>query len=119
MKEEDLHVPRTKSSSPLHTKPEGRWLAGKPPRLQGAGTPRYNLWFTQEPAHKVATSYSLTHSRANPSTNTLEACAKPKDVINELLGGLENFFKVWVASHELQQTQMTWGKTLIRLEIHS
>jgi hypothetical protein len=71
-------------------------------RLQGAGTLRYNLWFTQEPAHKATPSCSLSLSRANPSTNTLKACAKPKDVRNELLGGLENFFRLWVASHELQ-----------------
>jgi hypothetical protein len=57
---------------------------------------------------------SLTLSRANSSTNTLKAYAKPKDVINKLLGGLENFFRVWVASHELQQTQMTRGEALYR-----
>src|SRR5688572_20835490 len=34
-----LHVPRTQSSTPLHTKPEGRRLAGELLRLQGAGTP--------------------------------------------------------------------------------
>jgi hypothetical protein len=32
-------------------------------------------------------------------------------VINELFGGLENFFKVWVASHELQLSQITQGET--------
>jgi hypothetical protein len=62
---------------------------------------------------------SLTLSRANLSTNTLKACAKPKDVINELLDGLENFFRVRVASHELQQPQMIRDKILYRLEIHS
>jgi hypothetical protein len=35
MKDGGLHVPRTKPSSPLHTKLEGQWLAGEPPRLQG------------------------------------------------------------------------------------
>jgi hypothetical protein len=101
MKEGDLHVLRTKPSSSLHIKPEGRWLAGEPPKLQKAGTPRYNFWFTQELAYKAATTCSLALSRANPSTNTLKACAKSKDVINELLDGLENFFRAWVASHEL------------------
>jgi hypothetical protein len=91
MKEGDLHVPRIKPSSPLHTKPEGQWLADEPPKLQGAGTPRYNLWFTQEPAHEAAMACSLTLSRANSSTNTLKVCGKPKDVINKLLGGFENF----------------------------
>jgi hypothetical protein len=63
--------------------------------------------------------FSLTLSRANPSTNTLKTCAKPKNLINELLGDLENFFRVWVASHELQQPQMIQGEALYRLEIHS
>ena len=44
-----LHVPRTMSLTPLHTKLEGRPRAGKPPMLQGAGTPRYTCWFTLEP----------------------------------------------------------------------
>jgi hypothetical protein len=65
--------------------------ATKTPR---AGTPKYNLWFTQELARKAATPCSLTLSRANPSMNTFKACAKPKNVINELLGDLENFFRV-------------------------
>jgi hypothetical protein len=119
MNEGGLHDPRTKPSSLLHTKPEGRRLAGKPPRLQRAGTPRYNLRFTQKPAHKAATPCSLPLSRANLSTNTLKACPRPKDVINEILGGLENFFRVRVASHELQQPQITLGESLYRLEIHS
>jgi hypothetical protein len=69
--------------------------------------------------HKAATPCSLALSRANPSTDTLKACANPKDVISELLGGLENLFRVWVTSHELQQPQMTRGEALYRVEIHS
>jgi len=42
-KDASLHVPRTKLSMPLRTKPEGRWLAIEPPMLQGAGAPRYNV----------------------------------------------------------------------------
>jgi hypothetical protein len=59
------------------------------------------------PAHRDTTCGSLKNqhtrqqrlalSRANSITNTLKSCAKPKNVINELLGGLENFFRVWVA----------------------
>jgi hypothetical protein len=30
-----LHIPRAKMSTLLHTKPEGRWRASEPPRLQG------------------------------------------------------------------------------------
>jgi hypothetical protein len=62
---------------------------------------------------------SLTLSRANPSINTLKAYAKAKDVINELLDSLENIFRVWLASHKLQQPQITQGEDLYRLEIHS
>jgi hypothetical protein len=105
IKEGGLHIPRTKPSLPLHTKPEGRWLADEPPRLQEASTSRYNLWFTQEPAHKVATHCSLTLSRA------LKTCAKPKDVINELLGGfgellqsVGSFSQTPAASNDLR-----WG----------
>jgi hypothetical protein len=96
-----------------------RRVDGEPPRLQGASTPRYNLWFTQDPAHKVATPCSLTLSRVNPSTNTLKVCAKSKDMIIKLLGGLVNFFRVWVASHKLQPPQIIRSEALYRLEIHS
>jgi hypothetical protein len=91
MEDGGLHV-HTRSSTPLHTKPEGRRLAGEQPRLQGVGTPRYNLWFTQEPAYKAGTPCSLTLSRSNRSTNTFKACVKPKDMINMLFNGLKNFF---------------------------
>jgi hypothetical protein len=80
---------------------------------------KIQLVVTQEPAHKAATSYSFTLSIANPNTNTLKACAKSKNMINELLGGLENFFRAWIASHELQQSQMTRSDALHRIEIHS
>jgi hypothetical protein len=49
-----------------------------------------------------STPCSHTLCRANPSTNTLKSCAKPKDVINELLSGFKTFFRVLVVSHELQ-----------------
>jgi hypothetical protein len=91
----------------------------KTPRFQGTGTPRYNLWFTQEPAHKAATPRSLTLFRANSSTNALKVCAKSKNMINKLLDGLKNFFRVWVTSHELQQSQMIQGEILYWLEIQS
>jgi hypothetical protein len=53
-------VPRTKLSSPLHTKLEGRRLADEPRRLQEAGTPKLQLRFTQEPAQGIYTL--LSHS---------------------------------------------------------
>ena len=38
-----LHVPRTNLSTLLHIKLGGRRLAGEPPKLKGAGIPRYKL----------------------------------------------------------------------------
>ena len=67
------------------------------------------MWFTQEPLHKAAPC-SHTLSRANPSTNTHKGYAKPKNLINEYLDGLEKFSGMWVASHEFQQAQMTQGE---------
>ena len=48
-----LSVPRTMSSTPFHTKPEGQIHASKPPRLQGWPVHQDTSRFTQEPAHKV------------------------------------------------------------------
>ena len=48
MKEGSPH-PQTKLSVPLHIKPEGRKLAGEPPRLQEASTSGLERWFTLEP----------------------------------------------------------------------
>ena len=53
MKDGGLHVPCTKLSTQLHTKPEGRRCAGEPPRLQRWLVHRDTRWFTLEPAHKV------------------------------------------------------------------
>ena len=53
MKDGGLHVPHTKLSTPLHTKTKGHRLAGEPPKLQGAGTPRYKLELLSSTAHKT------------------------------------------------------------------
>ena len=82
--------PRTMSSTPLHTKPEGRWLAGELLMLQGAGAPRYKMVHSRTSTQGL-TPCSHTLSRANPSTNTHKACAKSKNLINftlEWLGGV-------------------------------
>ena len=50
MKDGSLHVPYTKLSSPLHTKPEGRWFAGEPLKLQA---PRYKLELHSSTSHKA------------------------------------------------------------------
>ena len=53
MKDRDLHIPRTKPSTPLHTKLEGCRLAGEPRKLQGAVTPRYKFEQLSSTAHKA------------------------------------------------------------------
>ena len=55
-----VSVPRTISSTPLHTKPEGRWLAGEPPRLQGCRRTEIQVLIYSRTTHKAATPYSLT-----------------------------------------------------------
>jgi hypothetical protein len=60
MKGGNLHVPHTKMSSPLHTKPKGRrccWRATKTPR--GRHT-EYKRWFS--PRTKARHTTLLTHS---------------------------------------------------------
>ena len=70
-----LHIPRTKPSSPLHTKPEGQILTDEPSSLPEAGTSSTKCGSRLEPAHK-AQYLALTLSRANPSTNSHKVCAK-------------------------------------------
>ena len=45
-------VPHTKTSTLLYTKLESRKLAGDPPKLQWAGTPRYKLEQLSSTSHK-------------------------------------------------------------------
>jgi len=80
------HVPRTKLSTPLHTKPDGRWRVGKPPRLQGWPAHRDTKVIHSRTSSQGITPRPHTLSRANPSTNTHKACAKPKNLINLHLG---------------------------------
>jgi hypothetical protein len=40
-------------------------LLASQPELQEVGTPRYKLWFTQEPAHSITTPCTLTLTRAS------------------------------------------------------
>ena len=48
-----VSVPRTMLSTPLHTKPEGRWRDGEPPMLQGGRRTEVQVWFTLEPATRI------------------------------------------------------------------
>ena len=85
---EGLHVPRTKMSSPLHTKPEGRWRcrrATNTPRM--AGTPSTNLSSSQ--AQHTRHTTLLSHSNMSyPSTLTYNDVLNLKDLITKHLGWL-------------------------------
>ena len=74
-----LHVPRTKLSTLLHTKSEGRWRcrwATKTPRM--TGTPSTSL--SSSKAQHTRYTTLLSHSNLSyPSTFTYKTCAKPKD----------------------------------------
>ena len=106
MKDGDLHAPRTKMLTPLHTKPEGRRFPDEPPKGSKGSAQRAQVWFTQELAHKSATPCSHSLSRVNPSTNTHKACVKPKDLTYLLLVGLEVFLDVYEVSWDSSNLQM-------------
>jgi hypothetical protein len=72
-------------------------------------------WGSLKNQHKVTTPCTHTLSRASLALHLTKACAKSKDLINMYLDGLENYFSVSVASHELQQSQVTRGEALYRL----
>ena len=55
-----VSVPRTMSSTPLHTKPEGRWLTGEPPIAPRGQHTVIQVWFTLELATRISTL--LVHS---------------------------------------------------------
>src|SRR6185436_14615773 len=59
-----LH-PRTKLSTPLHTKPEGRRLAGKPPKLQRWPAHQDTILVHFRTTAQGSKPCLITHSRAN------------------------------------------------------
>ena len=69
-----VFAPRTILSTPLHTKPEGRWRASEPPMLQGDRRTEIQVWFTLESKHKAATPFSLTHLGANLALTLSKVC---------------------------------------------
>jgi hypothetical protein len=92
---EGLLVPRTNPWSPLHAKQEDRRLAGDPRRLQGPSILRLQLRCTQELAQDIYTL--LSHfNRASLALSLTKLVLKFKNLINELLDSLENFFRVWM-----------------------
>jgi hypothetical protein len=77
---------RTKPSSPLHTKPEGRRLADKRQRLKGNGTPRLQRWFTLEPCTRQQ-HLALSLSWSNLALTLSNLVLKSIDMITKHYGG--------------------------------
>jgi hypothetical protein len=105
-----LLVPRTKMLSPLYTKPEGRRLADEPQRLQGAGTPRYKLEVHSRTITR-SQHLALTLFRSSLALHLIKLVLNLRIWSMSSLVGLENFSRVYLASHELQQPQddLGWG----------
>ena len=60
-----LHVPRTKMSSSLHTKPEGRWRCRRATKTPSGQHTEYKMWLSPRTKAQGTQPCSLTHSRAN------------------------------------------------------
>ena len=69
-----VSVPRTKLSTPLHTKPEGRRLAGEPPRLQERPAHRDTIVVHSRTSTQGTTPCSLTQLRANLALKHSKMC---------------------------------------------
>jgi hypothetical protein len=101
-----LHVLRTWSSTLLHT--PSRRVEDLLASLQDSKGSAYRdkVWFTLEPAHKAATLYSLTLSRANLALTFLWNVLRSKDVIKWHSSGLEVSSRVCVTS--LESSNLKW-----------
>ena len=85
------------STSPAHGHPRRSTpsrrvvdVTGEPQSSKGPAL--QDIFFGSQENHSTkAQSLALTHSRANLALYTLEASAKPKDMINEHLGRLGDF----------------------------
>ena len=117
-----LSVPRTMSSTPFHTKPEGQRHAGKPPRLQGWTVHQDTSRFTQEPAHKVQ-HLALTLYQEKILELTLIKLVLSLSIWSlSTLVGLEVFFNVYGVSPNSSNIKMvgrchmyspqTWSRRL-------
>ena len=85
-----LH-PRAKLSTPLYTKPEGRRLAGEPPKLQGWPAHQDTGLVHSRTIAQGSNPYLITHSRANLALTLTKLVLRTKDLIFMLLDGLEVF----------------------------
>jgi hypothetical protein len=71
MEDGGLHV-HTRSSTPLHTKPEGRRLAGEPPRIPRDRHTKIKAQGSLKNQHKVTTSCSHTLFRVSLALHLIE-----------------------------------------------
>ena len=97
-----LHVPRTKMSSPLHTKPEYRGRCRRATKTPRGRHTEYKRWFSPRTKAQGTQPCSLTHSRAKLVLNLRmwSICS---------LVGLEMFFNVSRVSLNSSKFQMTGG----------
>ena len=74
---------------PFHTKPEGRRLAGEPPKLQGWPAHQDTILVHSRTTTQGSKPYFITHSRANLTLTLTKLVLRTKDLISMLLDGLE------------------------------
>jgi hypothetical protein len=101
--------PLHKVSSPLHTKPEGRWrllVSHLGPKDSGEPcTP----WFTQESPHKVGTTLHSLNSKLSLALSTYTKHMQDYRWAIKYLDGLDMIFQVSCTPlhfHTIQQPQM-------------
>ena len=106
--------PRTKLSMPFHTKPEGRRLAGEPPKLQGWPAHQDIRMVHSRTTAQESKPCLITHSRANLALTLTKLVLRTKDLIFMLLDGLEVFLDVCVMSWDSSNLQMAGGAHIYR-----
>jgi len=104
-----VSVPRTKLSTQLHTKPEGRWLVGEPPKLQGWPAHQDTMLVHSRTTAQGSKPCLITHSRANLALILTKLVLRTKDLISMLLDGLEVFLDVCVMSWDSNKLHMAGG----------
>ena len=105
---------RTKLSTSLHTKPEGRRLAGEPSKLQGWPAHQDTILVHSRTTAQGSKPCLITHSRANLTLTLTKLVLSTKDLISMLLDGLEVFLDVYVMSWDSSNLQMAGGTHIYR-----
>ena len=108
-KDEGLHIPRTKSSTLLHTKPESRRRAGEPQRLQGWPVHQDTLVVHSKTSTQGSTPCSLTHLRVNLALTLTELVLSLSIWPICTWMAWRRFFNVCVGSLESSNSKMARG----------